>query len=374
MHLVLHHQDTKKIGIKQDLSCSIPIDLRLSGVFQCPQKLLSLMRRGVYWNENNIDIKTRSRIENIINGEFDSSIDDRTRQKTLSIVNNSNISDFKGVDEWLASYIVYGRHSEGEDVQIWRTPNDIETFLKGFKQHSLCNPTVEKVVIETLRVVKELWLCYGRFDEIHIELAREMKQTQEQRKRDTKRVSDNENTNYRIKKLLEEFQNPEYEVEGVRAFSPSHQDIFKIYEEQAFAQDNLPEDIISIYNRLSEKEAKKQPSKKEITRYKLWLEQQYRSPYTGEIIPLGKLFTTAYEIEHVIPRSLYYDNSLSNKVICETEVNKLKNNRLGLQFIKDESGARVSLDGGGYVTLFDESQYLDHIERHYAHNKRKAKN
>lgn len=387
LYSVTDREDIKKalskFAAKHNYDCEAFVDALKGCVFEreygaysqkAIKKLLSLMRRGVYWNDNNIDIKTRSRIENIINGEFDSSIDDRTRQNTLSIVNNSNISDFKGVDEWLASYIVYGRHSEGEDVQIWRTPNDIETFLKGFKQHSLCNPTVEKVVTETLRVVKELWLCYGRFDEIHIELAREMKQTQEQRRRDTKRVSDNENTNYRIKKLLEEFQNPEYEVEGVRAFSPSHQDIFKIYEEQAFAQDNLPEDIVSIYNRLSEKEVKKQPSKKEITRYKLWLEQQYRSPYTGEIIPLGKLFTTAYEIEHVIPRSLYYDNSLSNKVICETEVNKLKNNRLGLQFIKDESGARVSLDGGGYVTLFDESQYLDHIERHYAHNKRKAKN
>ena len=53
-----------------------------------------------------------------------------------------------------------------------------------------------------------------------------------------------------------------------------------------------------------------------------------RQPYTGEIIPLGKLFTTAYEIEHVIPQSRYFDDSFSNKVICESEVNKLKDNML----------------------------------------------
>lgn len=372
-----------KFATKHNYDCELFVEALKGCIFEraygaysqkAIKKFLSLMRKGKYWCEDNIDSRTRHRIESIIDGEVDDMIDDRTRQKCFKIVKTNNISDFKGVDEWLASYLIYGRHSEGDDVQIWRTPKDIEAFLKSFKQHSLCNPIVEKVVTETLRVVKDLWQCYGRFDEIHIELAREMKQTQEQRKRDTKRVADNENTNYRIRKLLEEFQNPEYGVDEVRAFSPSHQDIFKIYEEFAFAQDNLPEDIVSIHSRLSEKETKKQPSKSEITRYKLWLEQQYRSPYTGDIIPLGKLFTTAYEIEHVIPRSLYYNNSLSNKVICESEVNKLKGNRLGLQFIKDDGGARVSLNGGGYVTLFDETQYLDHIKKYYANNKRKAKN
>ena len=51
----------------------------------------------------------------------------------------------------------------------------------------------------------------------------------------------------------------------------------------------------------------------EFLRYKLWLEQKYRSPYTGELIPLAKLFTAAYEIEHVIPQSRYFDDSFSNK-------------------------------------------------------------
>jgi CRISPR-associated endonuclease Csn1 len=36
---------------------------------------------------------------------------------------------------------------------------------------------------------------------------------------------------------------------------------------------------------------------------------------------LSKLFTTAYEIEHIIPQSRYFDDSVSNKVICESVVN-----------------------------------------------------
>ena len=50
---------------------------------------------------------------------------------------------------------------------------------------------------------------------------------------------------------------------------------------------------------------KKRPSTSDVLRYKCWLEQKYRSPYTGAMIPLGKLFTPAYEIEHVIPQSRY---------------------------------------------------------------------
>jgi CRISPR-associated endonuclease Csn1 len=53
-------------------------------------------------------------------------------------------------------------------------------IFKEFKQHSLRNPIVEQVITETLRVVKDIWLKYGNgakdfFNEIHIELGREMK-------------------------------------------------------------------------------------------------------------------------------------------------------------------------------------------------------
>lgn len=70
---------------------------------------------------------------------------------------------------------------------------------------------------------------------------------------------------------------------------------------------------------------------------------KYRSPYTGEMIPLSKLFTPAYEIEHIIPQSRYFDDSLSNKVICESEINKLKDRSLGYEFIKNHHGEKVEL-------------------------------
>ena len=111
----------------------------------------------------------------------------------------------------------------------------------------------------------------------------------------------------------------------------------------------------------------------EILRYKLWLEQKYRSPYTGEMIPLSKLFTSAYEIEHVIPQSRYFDDSFSNKVICEAEVNKLKDNALGYEFIKKHHGEKVELGFGKIVEIFSVSVYEQFVKDNYSRNRGKMK-
>ena len=98
------------------------------------------------------------------------------------------------------------------------------------------------------------------------------------------------------------------------------------------------------------------------------MEQKYCSPYTGKVIPLGKLFTEEYQIEHIIPKSRYYDDSFSNKVICEAAVNKLKDKCLGLEFIKNYHGQIVETGFGQKVTIFDEEAYQNFVKQHYAYN------
>ena len=277
----------------------------------------------------------------IISGECDEKILNKVREKTIHL---SETSDFQGLPLWLACYVVYNRHSEGKEVAKWKSPEDIDIYLKSFKQHSLRNPIVEQVITETLRVVRDIWKRVEQIDEIHVELGREMKNPSEKRRQMTERMLENENANIRIKALLTEFMNPEYEMENVRPYSPSQQEILRIYEDTVLnGAGDIPEDIEIILKKFKENDIKKRPGKSDFLRYKLWLEQQYRSPYTGEIIPLGKLFTTAYEIEHVIPQSRYFDDSFSNKVICESEVNKLKDNMLGYEFIKKHAGEIVEL-------------------------------
>ena len=335
------------------------------------KKLLPLMRIGKYWSESNIDKGTLERIDKIISGEYDERIKNRVREKAINL---TDISMFKGLPLWLVCYIVYDRHSEAKEITKWETPNDLRNYLDSFKQHSLRNPIVEQVITETLRTVRDIWEQYGNIDEIHVELGREMKNPADKRRKMTQQISDNENTNLRIKSLLMEFTNPEFNIENVRPYSPSQQDILRIYEEGVLnSVDTIPEYVEDVLKKFKESDVKKRPTRSEVLRYKLWLEQKYHSPYTGQPIPLAKLFTPAYEIEHIIPQSRYFDDSFSNKVICESEVNKLKDNLLGYEFIKKHHGEKVELSLGKVVTIFTEGEYEQFVKNHYCNNRQKMR-
>ncbi|ASB48498.1 type II CRISPR RNA-guided endonuclease Cas9 [Alkalitalea saponilacus] len=325
------------------------------------KRLLPLMRIGKYWEWDNIDIKTRDRINKFITGEYDENIKDKVREKAIKLEKED---DFQGLQLWLAGYVVYDRHSEAGEIIKWNSVAEMDEFINNFKQHSLRNPIVEQVVTETLRVVRDIWQHYGNgendfFKEIHVELGRDLKNNADERKRLTNIVSENENTNQRIKALLIEMMN-DGSIENVRPYSPVQQEILKIYEDGVLNSDIEIEDDIQKISKKAE------PTKAELQRYKLWLEQKYRSPYTGQIIPLNKLFTPEYEIEHVIPQSRYFDDGFTNKVICEAAVNKLKDNQLGLEFIKNHYGQKVSTGFGKEVEVFTESQYKEFVDKHYA--------
>lgn len=336
------------------------------------KKLLPLIRIGELWSADDIDSNTKNRIDKIITGEYDKDIKDSLREKLEAY---KDISCFQGLPVWLACYVVYGRHSEAKDVIKWTDPKDIDVFLSGFRQHSLNNPIVEQVVTETLRTVRDIWRRVGKIDEVHIELGRDLKRTKEQRIKLTKEVAENENTNQRIRTLLQEFMNPEFGVEGVRPYSPSQHDILKIYEETVLkTHSDRGDEIQNIITKLSLSEPSKRPTRSEILKYKLWLDQKYCSPYTGQTIPLSKLFTHEYEIEHIIPQSRYFDDSFQNKVICESEVNKLKDRMLGLEFIKAHHEEIVTLSGGRTVTILSVDAYEAFVRKHYSNNGTKMRN
>lgn len=332
------------------------------------KKLLPLLRTGKYWSWNEINDNTKNRIAKILTGEFDEDIRNQVREKAEKH-KLANENDFQGLPLWLAQYVAYDRHSEANVAGKWKSISDLEKFIGDFKQHSLRNPIVEQVVTETLRVVKDIWQQYGKgannfFSEIHVELARDMKHTADERKRLSSIITDNENTNLRVKALLIEMMN-DNEAENVRPYSPMQQEILKIYE------DGVLNSSIEIEEEILKISKKAEPTKSELQRYKLWLEQKYRSPYTGQIIPLNKLFTHEYEIEHIIPQSRFFDDSFTNKVICESAVNALKGNQIGLEFIKNHHGEKVPVGFGKEVQIFTEGQYLDFVKDNYAKNRSK---
>ena len=354
------------------------------------KKILPLMRMGKYWNENLIEKEVKDRVarikerlevinydENVFkddrNNKLKSIVDDEIPKQLLkSFLPFKNKNHLEGLNTYQACYAVYERHSETSEITKWNTPTDIDTYLENFKQHSLRNPIVEQVITETLRTVRDIWQYYGNggkdfFDEIHIELGRDMKNPADKRKRISERIRENENTNQRIKALLQELI-----TEGAKPFSPNHQEILKIYEEGVYQ--NPDADFYKVSETEIENIRKKNsPSKTDIQKYKLWLEQGYRSPYTGKIIPLGKLFSTEYQIEHIIPQARYFDNSLSNKVICESEVNKLKGDKTAYEFINDSDVRIIDLGQKQNVKLLTIEQYEVHCKRYFSRNRIKLK-
>ncbi len=349
-------------------------------------KLLPLMRKGKYWNEKLIPELIKGRITAImerintlelpesystknINEALEKVTDDDIQRKLIKsfLPFKDKTNPYSGLNTYQAGYAVYNRHSEYGDIKKWRTSEDIENYLNNFRQHSLRNPIVEQLVLETLRTVKDIWDHYGDgkenvFDEIHVELGREMKNPSEKRKNLSEKNTENERTNARIRELLKEMTGY-----GARPHSPSHQEILKIYEEDVVKSEDLPEDIEKIRKNNS-------PGRKDIERYKLWLDQKYISPYTGKFIPLSKLFSEQYQIEHIIPQSRYFDNSFNNKVICESAVNELKSNQTAYEFIKDKGGAKIDLGNGNTADILKWENYELHCNSYFKKNRFKLKN
>lgn len=321
------------------------------------RKLLSVMRTGSYWKLDNIPVENVEILGHITDATENESISMQSRKQLAHL---NGIEDCQGLPEYLAGYAIYGRHSEAENVIIYKNPEDIKLL----KQHSLRNPIVEKVINETLLVVRDIWKKYGKPDEIHIETGRELKLPNEKRKELTQRRNQNEATNQRARAILKELS---LQDGNINPFSLGHIEQYKLYEEATLNEKDIDDEIIKISR-------KSDPSVSEIKKYILWQEQRYKSPYTGQIIPLSKLFTPAYQVEHIIPKSLYYDDSINNKVICEAEVNKDKDNELGYNYMLKSNGKTIPGLGGKSIKLLTAEQYVTLVTDLYGPRSSKVKN
>lgn len=295
------------------------------------KKLLALMRYGKYWNDdnnndgNNIDSGTKEKIKKIIDGNISEL---GLPEKAITRLNElKEIKDFQGLPLWLACYIVYGRHSESSDSTHWKSPEDIDAYINNeFKPHCLRNPVVEMIVLEALKIIRDIWETYGEISEIHVEIGRDLKNNSKERKRIASKIRGNEKTNKDIRQKIIKHFGDDYRV--------SHNDI---------------------------------------VRYKLAEEQKWRSPYTGEGFGMNDLFSSEYQIDHIIPQAKYFDDSISNKVLCESEVNRTKGARLGYEFIIKDEENEINIGGGKSCTILTKEAYENFVRQHYASNPLKLK-
>jgi CRISPR-associated endonuclease Csn1 len=103
-------------------------------------------------------------------------------------------------------------------------------------------------------------------------------------------------------------------------------------------QHDIPENGIPDEQPKHKKDKNVPIFKKDVTKYRLWLEQGCRCLYTGKMINIKNLFDdNAYDIEHTIPRSISFDDSLANLTVCEAHFNRsVKKNQLPTQLTNYE--------------------------------------
>ncbi|WP_417859172.1 type II CRISPR RNA-guided endonuclease Cas9 [Xanthomarina gelatinilytica] len=302
------------------------------------------------------------------------------------------LEDFKNLNLTQASYLVYGRHSELAQAKYWTSPDDIRKQLhQELKQHSLNNPVAEKVLLEMMQVVADIWDYYGEkeggsdspkklFDRIHLEVGRELKKSAKEKESESKRMSGSRSQNKRIRQVLEEFlsQNPY----NANPKNSDHFERLKIVEEGAEHRNNTDKKFFEENEELKNENITKKDietilkkphiTKADFEKYKLWIEQGYKSPYTNLMIKLTDLFDgNKYNIDHVFPQASITNNSLSNKVVCEREINKLKSDQTGREFVNNPKQREIyCVAHNKKVSVVSDEVYVSNIKTQFSGTKR----
>jgi len=300
--------------------------------------------------------------------------------------------NFTSLDLTKTSYLVYGRHSELAQAIQWKSPDEIRKQLhQELKQHSLNNPVAEKVILEMMQIVAKLWEYYGEkdegtenykrlFDEIHVEVGRELKKSLKEKETETTRQKGNRAQNKRIRQVLEEFlASIPYNANSKNS---DHFERLKIAEDGAEHRNNLDKNFFEENEELNKSNITKKHieeilkkssiSKVDFEKYKLWIEQGYRSPYTNLPIKLTDLFDgDKYNIDHVFPQASITNDSLSNKVVCEREVNKLKSDQTGREFVNQpKEREQYCVAHGKNVKIVDDDTYVSIVTSQFSGSKR----
>ncbi|MCX8516775.1 MAG: type II CRISPR RNA-guided endonuclease Cas9 [Rhodoferax sp.] len=172
----------------------------------------------------------------------------------------------------------------------------------------IANPTVHIGLNQVRLVVNALIKRYGNPSEVIVELARDLKQSREQRDEDNKRQAENQHRN-------DQFRADIAGVLNISAERVRTADIQKMILWQELSRD--------VAERLC--------------------------PYSGVQISVTMLLSEQVEIEHILPFSSTLDDSLNNKTVAMRRANRIKGNRTPWQ-------ARADFEAMGW-------SYADMLQR-----------
>lgn len=185
------------------------------------------------------------------------------------------------------------RHSKASLTKEEIETRELVDRLELLPRNSLRNPVVEKIINQMINVVNSVTETYGKPDEIRIELARELKKNAKERERLTQDISRANIEADKYKKILQQ----EFGIEHV--------------------------------------------SRNDIIRYRLYMELEpngFKTLYTDTYIPKEKLFSKEFDIEHIIPQALLFDDSFSNKTLEARNANIEKGRETAIDYVRMKKG------------------------------------
>lgn len=197
------------------------------------------------------------------------------------------------------------RHSKHSLTREELANRVLKPKLELLPKNSLRQPVVEKILNQMINVINTLidrendkLEAQGKernfhFDEIRIELARELKKNAKERDEMAKGINNANANNERIIKILQSDFNIHY------------------------------------------------PSRNDVIRYKLYEELKdlgYKDIYTNTYIPKELIFSQQIDIEHIIPKSRLFTNSFSNLTLSFKDFNIRKGSNTAYDFILQEYG------------------------------------
>lgn len=185
------------------------------------------------------------------------------------------------------------RHSASSLTKEEIRKKELKQYLEILPKNSLRNPVVEKILNQMVNVINELIKTYGSFDEIRVELARELKKSQKEREELTKSIATATKESEEIRKILQ------------TQFGMAH------------------------------------VSRNDIIRYRLYEELKengYKTLYSDTYIPREELFSKKFDIEHIIPKARLFDDSFSNKTLEVRSINIEKGNKTAYDFVAEKYG------------------------------------
>lgn len=145
------------------------------------------------------------------------------------------------------------------------------------------NPTVHICLNQLRRIVNALIDEFDAPDEIVLELSRDLKNSQEQKERLQKENRKNREAAEKRSALLREMGQPDTGENRAR---------LRMFEEQQRAGSGVA-----------------------------------RCPYTLRAIGLTDLFSSAIDVDHILPMSRTMDDTRANKILCYRECNRIKRNQ-----------------------------------------------